>query len=186
MSRRTISCAIALSLTSMGCAAVTDATHATSYWTHQAIQDSRERHRNCKLAEAAWAEVRSGNPGSAASEDYADGFKDGFADHLFRATTTPPPLPPKRYRELRYQTPAGFRAGAEWLAGFRHGIDAARASGLRELVTGPSSLGAEPAAGGSRALRVPGSLDVSRSVGRPGPEGQGMLPWNSVCARMAA
>ena len=145
MRRRTIPCAIAFGLMSTGCAAVTDVARATGYWTHQAVHDSRERHRNRRLADAAWAEVRGAGAGGTASEDYADGFKDGFADHLYRATTQPPPLPPKRYRELSYQTADGFRAGADWLAGFRHGIEGARASGLRELVTGPSALRADHA-----------------------------------------
>ena len=138
MGWRTTACVLLLSLSGSGCAVVTDSAHATSYWTNQSIKDMQERHRNRKLAASAWEESRAANPN--ASEDFAEGFKDGFADHLYRATSQPPPLPPKRYREIRYQTSAGFRAAEEWLEGFRLGIDEAQASGLRELVTGPSSI----------------------------------------------
>ena len=138
MGWRTSACTLLLSLMGSGCAVFTDSAHATSYWTNRSIEDMQERHRNRKLASSAWEESRAANP--SASEDFAEGFKDGFADHLYRATSQPPPLPPKRYREIRYQTSAGFRAAEEWLAGFRLGIDDAQASGLRELVTGPSSI----------------------------------------------
>ena len=138
MGWRTTACTLLLSLLGSGCAVVTDSAHATSYWTNQSIKDMQERHRNRKLAASAWEESRAANP--SASEDFAEGFQDGFADHLYRATSQPPPLPPKRYREIRYQTSVGFRAAEEWLEGFRLGIDEAQASGLRELVTGPSSI----------------------------------------------
>ena len=163
MRRRTIPCVMAFGLMSMGCAGVTDAARSTGYWTHQAVHDSRERHRNRRLADAAWTEVR----GATASEDYADGFKDGFADHLYRATTQPPPMPPKRYRELRYQTAAGFRAGADWLAGFRHGLENARASGLREVVTGPSALRADPTGPAPPAEVVAPAVEMPAPVPPP-------------------
>ena len=113
MGWRTSACTLLLSLLGSGCAVFTDSAHATSYWTNRSIEDMQERHRNRKLASSAWEESRAANP--SASEDFAAGFKDGFADHLYRATSQPPPLPPKRYREIRYQTSAGFRAAEEWL-----------------------------------------------------------------------
>ena len=55
-----------------------------------------ERRRDHKLAEAAWEDVEKANPGPAYAPDYANGFKDGFADYLYAGgTAEPPPLPPR-------------------------------------------------------------------------------------------
>ena len=145
MRLRATSCVIALSLVGAGCNTVIDSGHGTAYWTRQAIRNAQERHRNHTLAEQAWKEVAGKTPKHGGSADYAEGFKEGFADHLYRGTTEPPPVPPKEYRAPRYQTPDGYRAGEEWLAGFRHGVQEARARGLREWITGPSSMRVEPA-----------------------------------------
>lgn len=168
MRRRTIALAIVLGLSGTGCATITDSAHGTAYWTRRAIEDAREHHRNRTLADRAWAaQVTTVCRGATA--DYADGFKAGFADHLYRGTTQPPPLPPKKYRGLHYQTPDGFRAGSNWLAGFRHGIEDARVSGLRQMITGPSSLQTELAPGMGyptvdpvELLSPPGLLDGPR------------------------
>ena len=144
MRRRTLFCAIGLALMSSGCTLVSNAGRSLGFWSHQVIQDSREWHRDRQLAEAAWQEFHQTAAKRATSADYAAGFKEGFAEHLFRGTAAAPPLPPKRYRELRYQTPEGFRAAEQWLAGFRHGIGVAQARGIRQFITGPSSLPAEP------------------------------------------
>src|SRR5207237_1248141 len=84
----------------------------------------------------------------------AVGFKEGFAEFLYQGGDgEPPPLPPQKYRSIRYQTPEGYQAVEAWFAGYRHGAAEARKSGQRELVTGPS------------ALRVPSPpLDPPREV----------------------
>ncbi len=68
------------------------------------------------------------------------GFKAGFAAHLFDGSTAPPPVPPAHYRHFSYQTPDGYLAIEQWFAGYRHGVDAAVATGYRRFVTGPSAL----------------------------------------------
>jgi hypothetical protein len=116
-----------------------EATHVLSSRVHQAVEGCAERRRNAQWAEEAWvAVVRCAGPGL--SEDYARGFKNGFADFLYFGRGEPPPLPPEHYRGLKYQTPQGYRAIEDWFAGYRHGAAAAAQSGKRELVTGPSSL----------------------------------------------
>src|SRR5437763_335847 len=115
MRLRTTFCAVGLALLGTGCSLPSNAAQSLGFWSHQAIQDSREWHRDRKLAETAWNELNATKARRAASDDYAEGFKEGFAEHLFRGTCVPPPLPPKRYRELKYQTPAGFRAAEDWL-----------------------------------------------------------------------
>ena len=74
------------------------------------------------------------------SQDYADGFEDGYVDYLFAGGNgQPPPLPPRKYWGRRYQSEWGRRAALDWFAGFRDGAADAKSSGYRELVTVPSS-----------------------------------------------
>ncbi len=105
-----------------------------------------------RLANQTWEIVRSQSPPCHYSEDYACGFKDGFMDFVDAGGTgEPPPLPPKRYQRLRFQTPQGWKAAEDWYAGFRHGAAVARDSGCRLLVAlpgpmpYPSAFGAHPA-----------------------------------------
>jgi hypothetical protein len=56
----------------------------------------------------------------------------------------PPPVPPRRYWKRKFETPEGHLAIGQWYDGFAHGASAAQASGLRQLVTVPSSLGPVP------------------------------------------
>lgn len=134
-----------LSLGGSGCATIADATHISAYQIRQRLDESQERQRNTRWAQEAWESVRANQGGTTLSADYGRGFREGFADHLFRGTTEPPPMAPRFYRSLCYQTPAGYRALEEWFAGFRHGVAEASAQGFRDLVTGPSSLRSSPA-----------------------------------------
>jgi hypothetical protein len=119
-----------------GCSLVGNATHNVVLETRQYLDTRAEEARNRRWADTAWEEVRqSGHPESP-SDDYADGFKAGFADYLFAGGTgEPPPLPPHRYWTQRYQTPAGDAAIQDWFAGFRHGAATARDGGFRRWVT---------------------------------------------------
>jgi hypothetical protein len=95
----------------------------------------RARH----LAAAAWAQVRRSAP-KTFSADYAEGFKDGYADYVIAGGNGEPPgVPPFRYRLTPYASPAGHQAIEDWYAGFRHGAAVARASGERENVVIPLS-----------------------------------------------
>jgi len=147
-----------------GCSLVSDGAHVLSYRTHRAIDDSRERHRDRKLAEAAWAESEARNQG----EDFAAGFKEGFAEHLFRGTCKPPPLPPARYRTVRNQTAAGYEAAEGWLNGFRAGVADAQNRGLRELVTGTSALRVARSEA-SAPVALPGPVLLSSATPPPPP-----------------
>jgi hypothetical protein len=104
------------------------------------VEDAREGLRNRRWAEEAWEGVRASGT-EPYSDDYARGFKSGYADYLDRGGSGEPPVvAPPRYRHLRYQTPQGYLAVEEWFAGYRHGAESARQSGLRQWVTGPTSL----------------------------------------------
>src|SRR5439155_20779353 len=93
------------------------------------------------LAEAAWQEITKANPDPSYSPDYVCGFKDGFADFLYAGGTgEPPPLPPRQYWKIKYETAEGHQAIEDWFAGFRHGASVAQTTGYRQWVTIPSSL----------------------------------------------
>jgi len=140
--RRTIGFVLmAFGLLGSGCSLATDATCLAVFTVKETAQDFSESVRNRKWADSAWEEVKHSAPHRAYSEDYACGFKDGFAHYLYRGGNgEPPPLPPEHYRKVRYQTPQGYKAIEDWFAGFRQGAMAARQSGYRYWITGPSAL----------------------------------------------
>jgi hypothetical protein len=129
---------------SIGCGPLALATHILVVEPIQyckTADDVLERRRNYKFAEEKWHEFAQANPAHPSSPDYVNGFMDGFADYLYAGGTgEPPPLPPRQYWRITYETPEGHQAMEDWFAGFRHGAAVARGSGYRELVTIPSSL----------------------------------------------
>jgi hypothetical protein len=130
-----------LSLSGSGCALLNDAASLTAYKVKESVGECKETARNRKWAGQAWQNVRAACPQAAYSNDYEAGFEDGFAHYLFRGGNgQPPPLPPRHYRKITYQTPQGYRAIEDWFAGYRHGAAVARESGYREFVTGPSAF----------------------------------------------
>src|SRR5205823_2214576 len=75
---------VALSLSGAGCTLVRDATSLTVFRMREAVQDRDEEARNRNWAHRAWEQVRAACPRDAYSQDYAAGFEDGYAYHLFR------------------------------------------------------------------------------------------------------
>jgi hypothetical protein len=147
MRARLALCAIWLGLLSTGCALVGSAADHAVYSARESLEDRRERARDRKWAEAAWNGFHCVRPGVPYSEDYADGFQEGFADYLYAGGPgEPPPLPPRRYRAPAYQTPQGYQAIEQWFAGYRRGAAVAQDGGFRRWITGPSSLRAPEAA----------------------------------------
>ena len=107
------------------------------------VDDTREYVRNRRWAADAWAQVCSSMP-DGFSKEYAQGFKDGFAEYLYGGKPEPPPVAPKRFRTLSYQTPAGYHAIQEWFAGYRHGVSVAIEGGYRRWVTAPVAVPPPP------------------------------------------
>ena len=135
---------IALSLLGSGCALVEDGSRNICYSICSTIETHKEKKRNREWAESAWVDVCGSLAPEQRTEDYAEGFKDGYTQYLFRGGDgEPPPVAPSHYRHLRYQTPGGYRAIEDWFAGYRHGTAEARESGARKWITGPSALQAE-------------------------------------------
>jgi hypothetical protein len=135
------------------------------------------------LAEEAWDEICA-RDGDVYSRHYYRGFMDGFTDYLDAGGSgDPPPLPPRSYWRLYYQTPEGHEAIQDWFSGFRHGADVARASGVRDLVTVPVSsvppkevlLDTSQAATEARQENPPGA-DRPLSLPPPTPKGEEKLP----------
>jgi len=132
---------VALCTSCTGCALVDDAGRNFLLALKTPIEQHREMTRNREWAEAAWSAEYSREHESEPSVDFADGFKQGFADYLYRGGDGEPPLvAPLRYRKVSYQTPEGYQAIQDWFAGYRRGTAVARDSGARKFVTGPSSL----------------------------------------------
>jgi hypothetical protein len=133
---------LGLSIVSSGCALMEDATRNAYVALSTPYEVHREIARNRRWAEAAWLMAGGQEPHS---EDYAQGFKDGFVEYLYRGGDGEPPLvAPLHYRHARYQTPLGYQAIQDWFAGYRQGAAAAKASGARQWITGPSSLPTDP------------------------------------------
>jgi hypothetical protein len=131
----------ALCLCGGGCTLVRDATSLTAFKVKESMEDCYENVRNRKWAEQAWNNVLCSNPEAVYSSDHKAGFQDGFANYLFRGGNgEPPPLPPRHYRTIAYQTSKGYRSIEDWFEGYRHGSTVAREGGYRQWVTGPSAL----------------------------------------------
>lgn len=81
----------------------------------------------------------------AMTEDYEDGFVDGYADALERGgTPVPPAVPPTKYRRGRFLNPHGHARVHDYFAGFQHGANCATASGQRQYLTVPVLLADPP------------------------------------------
>lgn len=94
--------------------------------------------RDHNLAAEVWRNYQASHPECAASCDFGWGFRQGFADYLYSGGTgQPPPVPPRDYWKIQYQTPEGLHAIEEWYAGFKAGTEAAKATGIRERVVVP-------------------------------------------------
>src|SRR5437868_5404066 len=92
-----------------GCALVEDASRNAYVSFARPLEAQREKARNREWAEAAWILTCGKERRAEYSPAYALGFKEGFADFLFRGGDGEPPLvAPLHYHEINYQTPEGF------------------------------------------------------------------------------
>jgi len=124
---------------------------------------TRRRYR--KVAKQFLNDFSCANPELPVSNEYSDGFLDGFTDYVtYGARHSPPALPPRRYWTKEYATPWGYEAIHDWHAGFADGSLEAANSGLREFQMVPSSILLSSMATpiGSEALpaALPQSLDA--------------------------
>ena len=154
-----------------GCALVEDSAHNVVVAMRTPIAEHRESARNRRWAEAAWDSVCSAGPG-AYTKDHVEGFKDGFAEYLFRGGDGESSLvAPLHYRQIKYQSPEGYAAIQDWFSGYRHGASAARASGARQWITGPSALQPDSpqalAAEFQSPPSIPQNFEIQRAESNP-------------------
>ena len=111
---------------------------------------AREALANCvggqeRFGSGWWpfSELLANHHGLPVSPDYADGFIDGFSDHLtYGGGGLPPLAPPRRYWKVRYANPVGREAVQAWYAGFTDGAATAMSSGVRDSRVIPASVAA--------------------------------------------
>jgi hypothetical protein len=109
------------------------------------VDEIKISHEARRSAERVWAELCAANPERTFTKDYANGFKDGYADYLDNGGPgVPPALPPRYYRRSHYLNPEGHALIRDWFSGFQQGIDIAKETGNRGWLTVPVLL-PEPA-----------------------------------------
>ena len=142
MGVRSITVAVLLlALASAGCGLFHTGAEVVTHRSWESFEDCAEYLRNLRWAKDAWEQVSQSAGPRGFSDDYARGFREGFAELLYRGGCgEPPSVPPCEYRKMKYQTPEGYQAVLDWYAGYRHGALVARQGGYRDLVTGPSAL----------------------------------------------
>jgi hypothetical protein len=119
------------------------------------------------LAAKAWVDFQAADPGHAYSADFANGFKEGFADYLDAGEDCwQRPLPPLKYWKTRYQNPEGRLAIELWFTGFGTGAAEAKASGYRDFVIIPVANGVPPPPDSA----APGPVGSAPEAPVPAPE----------------
>jgi hypothetical protein len=90
-------------------------------------------------AHVAWQCVRDQHPRRAFTDEFREGFLDGFVDYLDRGgAAAPPAVPPVKYvKKKHYFTPEGHCLINDYYLGFKYGVDVAVASGKRQYLTVP-------------------------------------------------
>jgi hypothetical protein len=133
----TIAGVLLLCLNATGCRMAVETAHNLYYETCLYVDVVKGKAYYCMLANSAWKTYQGEHPDCAGSADYAKGFKRGYADYLEYGDCSCRAMPPRRYWNIRYETPEGRASTVAWLDGFRAGAAAARASGYRELIVVP-------------------------------------------------
>lgn len=109
------------------------------------LDETRLTNRVVKEAKMAWREVCRQYPARTFTPEFADGFIEGYADHLENGgRPLPPAVPPLRYRRSAYLTPDGHALIRDYLVGFKYGAEVACATGRRQFLTVPVALPEEP------------------------------------------
>lgn len=126
-----------------GCSLARNAVHNLANET-AAHWDERKLSRQLRAeADAAWTAYCL-QAGGALTDDFAAGFRDGYADYLESGGNgSPPAVPPLRYRRSGYLNPEGHARIREYFAGFKAGMDTAVVSGHRQYLTVPVLLADE-------------------------------------------
>jgi hypothetical protein len=85
--------------------------------------------RNSVWARQAWHARKYQFVDEQQFHAFGQGFRDGYVSVASGGNGCPPPLPPRKYWNWRYQTAEGQAQVAAWFAGFPHGARAADEEG---------------------------------------------------------
>ena len=143
---------------------------------HEYLAEKTERKRYRRLAEDVYESVCRGKSKVLLQTPYAEGFLDGFVEHMVAGGTVEAPfLPPRKYWNQRHQNLSGHRAAHEWFSGYEHGAMSARDGGYREMITIPtlpqhySYLEQQSQFADKVEPMSPNFVDVDGEIGFPSP-----------------
>jgi hypothetical protein len=85
--------------------------------------------RNSVWAREAWHSQKSKYAGHPQFHAFGEGFRDGYIAVASGGNGCPPPVPPRKYWNWRYQTPEGQAQVAAWWEGYPYGAKAADEDG---------------------------------------------------------
>jgi hypothetical protein len=123
--------------------------HDSCFSARELVNEHRTYHNEEALtrelrrdARCAWREVRCQFPRRMFSEEFREGFLDGYTDYLDRGGDASPPLAPpaKLTRNKKYYSPEGQSLLKDYLLGFKYGTEVAVATGCRQFLTVPVLL----------------------------------------------
>lgn len=120
-------------------------------------------------ARQAWREHGAEFADQPHLDDFAEGFRAGYADVLRGEPGCPPPVPPRRYWRTKYENPAGREQVDAWYAGYPYGASSAEMNG--EGLFRPI-----PARSQVARRRLPERLDPEEISDGPRTETPALLP----------
>lgn len=129
-------------------------------------------------ARSAWREVRCQFPRKVFTEEFRDGFLDGYTDYLDRGgDASLPAVPPARYTgNKKYYSPEGHARMKDYFLGFQYGMDVAVATGCRQFLTVPVLVPEKSPPPGFAVGPVGDSVGVPVVVPGPNPAPQVVIP----------
>jgi hypothetical protein len=134
-------------------AGCSSARHAVQYVTQSVTSDNSLLHADRAAgdglrrdAQSAWHTVVARHPQRVFSDDYRDGFVDGYAGFLDRGEASQPPaVPPVPYeRYKKYFGPDGHSLVRDYYLGFQYGAEVAGATGRRPRTGAPDKPAPQP------------------------------------------
>jgi hypothetical protein len=138
--------------------------------SRQALDEHRLSKRLRAEARAAWQEVCRQYPGSAFTDEFRDGFTEGYVDYLdIGHVPQAPAVPPPRYRRNAYLSPEGHALIKDYFAGFQYGAEVAAATGGREFLTIPILL-PDPKPEQPLDIRIPAPPGAAPTPVAPAPK----------------
>ncbi len=72
-------------------------------------------------------------------KDFKDGFRQAYLDIANGGAGETPPIPPEKYWKAHYRTLRGHERAQQWFEGYRLGAQQARADGISDFNTIPTS-----------------------------------------------